>query len=114
MKKVPDPATREHPTDISEYSQIDEPASSLKPQEPYRPARKRTEPHNLLILDNLEQHPSDSQSRLARLDIIEDRPQKKSSIILSRIPVKKWHDIIGEKTIADAVPDRNSTSRTAH
>ena len=32
--------------------------------------------------------------------------QKKSTIITSQIPVKEWYDIIGEKTIADAILDR--------
>lgn len=40
------------------------------------------------------------------LDVIEDRYGKKSTIITSQIPVKDWHDVIGDKTIADAVLDR--------
>jgi len=40
------------------------------------------------------------------MDIIEDRHQKRSTMITSQLPVKGWHDIIGEKTIADAVLDR--------
>lgn len=46
------------------------------------------------------------QSRIALLDVIEDRHQKHSTIITSQIPVKEWYDVIGEKTIADAVLDR--------
>ena len=40
------------------------------------------------------------------MDIIEDRYGKKSTLITLQIPVKDWYDIIGEKTIADAVLDR--------
>ncbi|KAA6349210.1 Insertion sequence putative ATP-binding protein [termite gut metagenome] len=40
------------------------------------------------------------------LDVIEDRHGKKSTLITSQIPVEDWYDIIGEKTIADAVLDR--------
>ncbi len=40
------------------------------------------------------------------MDIIEDRHGKKSTIITSQVPVKDWYDVIGEKTIADAVLDR--------
>lgn len=67
---------------------------------------KRIERQDLLILDDFGLQPFDSQSRVALLDIIEDRHEKKSTIITSQIPVKEWYDIIGEKTIADAVLDR--------
>ncbi len=40
------------------------------------------------------------------LDIIEDRHSKRTTIITSQVPVKKWHEIIGEKTLADAILDR--------
>lgn len=67
---------------------------------------KRIERANLLILDDFGLQPFDVQSRVMLLDIIEDRHQKHSTIITSQIPVKDWYDIIGEKTIADAVLDR--------
>ena len=67
---------------------------------------KRIERQDLLILDDFGLQPFDSQSRVALLDIIEDRHEKRSTIITSQIPVKEWYDIIGEKTIADAVLDR--------
>jgi DNA replication protein DnaC len=50
--------------------------------------------------------PFDAQARVNLLDIIEDRHEKRSTMITSQIPVKQWYDIIGEKTIADAVLDR--------
>jgi DNA replication protein DnaC len=40
------------------------------------------------------------------MEIIEDRHGKSSTIITSQVPVSKWHDIIGEKTVADAILDR--------
>jgi len=40
------------------------------------------------------------------LEIIEDRHQKSSTIIASQLPVDKWHDVIGESTVADAILDR--------
>lgn len=67
---------------------------------------KRIERTDLLILDDFGRQPFDSQSRVTLLDIIEDRHQKRSTIIISQIPVKEWCDVIGEKTIADAVLDR--------
>ncbi|MCX6275450.1 MAG: ATP-binding protein, partial [Bacteroidetes bacterium] len=38
--------------------------------------------------------------------IIEDRHGKGSTIITSQVPVTKWHEVIGEQTIADAIMDR--------
>ncbi|KKK53322.1 hypothetical protein LCGC14_3095930, partial [marine sediment metagenome] len=49
---------------------------------------------------------------LSLLDILEDRLRRKSSIIVSQIPINKWHEIIGDPTIADAICDR--IVHTAH
>ena len=40
------------------------------------------------------------------MEIIEDRHGKGSTIITSQVPVTKWHEVIGEQTIADAIVDR--------
>jgi len=40
------------------------------------------------------------------MEIIEDRHGKKSTIIVSQLPVSLWHEIIGEETVADAILDR--------
>ena len=40
------------------------------------------------------------------LEIIEDRQGRKSIIVTSQLPVSKWHDNIGDPTIADAILDR--------
>ena len=67
---------------------------------------KKIERIDMLILDDFGIQPFDVQARGLLLDIIEDRHGKKSTIITSQIPVRDWYDIIGEKTIADAVLDR--------
>jgi DNA replication protein DnaC len=67
---------------------------------------KKIERQDLLILDDFGLQPFDSQARGNLLDIIEDRHEKRSTIITSQIPVKQWYDIIGDKTIADAILDR--------
>lgn len=59
-----------------------------------------------MILDDFGVQPFDAQSRALLLDIIEDRHGKRSTIITAQVPVKKWHEVIGEKTIADAIMDR--------
>ncbi|MEB0280893.1 MULTISPECIES: IS21-like element helper ATPase IstB [unclassified Mucilaginibacter] len=67
---------------------------------------KKIERADLLILDDFGLQPFDAQSRASLLDIIEDRHQKRSTVVTSQIPVKEWYDVIGEKTIADAILDR--------
>ncbi len=66
----------------------------------------KIERQELLILDDFGIQPFDAQSRAALMEIIEDRHGKTSLIITSQLPVSKWYDVIGEKTIADAILDR--------
>jgi DNA replication protein DnaC len=40
------------------------------------------------------------------MELIEDRHGKTSLIITSQLPVSKWFEVIGEKTIADTILDR--------
>lgn len=66
----------------------------------------KIERQHLLILDDFGIQPLDAPSRAALMEIIEDRHGKSSTIITSQVPVSKWHDIIGERTVADAILDR--------
>ena len=66
----------------------------------------RIEKQDLLILDDFGLQPLDNQNRAALMELIEDRHGRKSTIITSQLPVKEWYDVIGEKTVADAILDR--------
>jgi len=66
----------------------------------------KIERQHLLILDDFGLQPLDGPSRAMLMEIIEDRHGKSSTIITSQVPVSKWHEIIGEKTVADAILDR--------
>jgi len=61
---------------------------------------------DLLILDDFALKPIESKVRTILFDIIDDRHAKKSTIITSQIPVKDWHECIGDLTLADAIMDR--------
>ena len=61
---------------------------------------------DLLILDDFGLSSFDNESRLALLDILEDRHGRKSTIFLSQLSVSLWHELIGDSTIADAIMDR--------
>ena len=61
---------------------------------------------NLLIIDDFGLHPVDEQSKLILLELLEDRYSINSTIITSQFPIKNWHDIISNPTVADAICDR--------
>ncbi len=61
---------------------------------------------DLILIDDLGLEPFEAPSRLSLLEILEDRIGRKSTIIVSRIPIDRWHELIGDPTIADAICDR--------
>lgn len=61
---------------------------------------------SLLILDDFGLAPLDTTVKLALLQIIEDRYEKKSFIITSQLPVNSWYDYINDPSLADAILDR--------
>ena len=61
---------------------------------------------NLLIWDDFGLQPMDDKTRLAMLQILEERYERKSVIIASQLPIAKWYDYIGDPTLADAIMDR--------
>lgn len=66
----------------------------------------KIEKQHLLLIDDFGLQPLDQQSRSTLMEIIEDRHGKSSTIFTSQVPVSKWHEVIGEQTIADAILDR--------
>jgi DNA replication protein DnaC len=61
---------------------------------------------DLLILDDWGLAPLTSQQGRELLDIVDDRHGRGSTIVTSQVPVKHWHELIADPTIADAVLDR--------
>jgi len=61
---------------------------------------------DILILDDLFLTALCDAERKDLLEIIEDRHHKAPTVITSQCPIKDWHHIIGEPTIADAICDR--------
>jgi DNA replication protein DnaC len=60
----------------------------------------------LLILDDWAIAPLTDEQRRDLFEILEDRYGRKSTIVVSQLPVEKWHDALGEPTLADAILDR--------
>jgi DNA replication protein DnaC len=61
---------------------------------------------DLLVLDDFAMQPLTSQQSADLLEVIEDRSQRRSTIVTSQMPVKQWHEALGDATIADAILDR--------
>ncbi len=60
----------------------------------------------LLIIDDWGPEPLTAEQRRDLLEIVDDRYDKGSLIITSQVPVKRWHDVIGDMTLGDAIIDR--------
>jgi DNA replication protein DnaC len=61
---------------------------------------------DLLILDDWGIQPLTSSQRTDLMEVIEDRHDRRSTLIASQLPIEHWHDYIGEATLADAILDR--------
>jgi DNA replication protein DnaC len=61
---------------------------------------------DLLILDDLGLGHLDETQRHDLLEVLEDRYGKRSTVVTSQLPIRNWHDWIGDPTLADAILDR--------
>jgi DNA replication protein DnaC len=61
---------------------------------------------DLLVVDDWGLSPLNDTERRDFLEIMEDRHGIRSTVITSQYPVAKWHELIGEPTLADAILDR--------
>jgi DNA replication protein DnaC len=60
----------------------------------------------LLIVDDWGPEPLNAEQRRDLLEILDDRCERGSLLITSQIPVNRWHEVIGDPTLADAILDR--------
>jgi DNA replication protein DnaC len=61
---------------------------------------------DVLILDDFGLSPLTDEQRRDLLEILDDRHDKRSTIVTSQVPIKLWHEAIGNETLADAILDR--------
>jgi len=61
---------------------------------------------DLIVIDDFALAPLTDEQRRDLLEIVEERYNRKSTLIASQVPVDHWHEIIGDPTIADAILDR--------
>jgi DNA replication protein DnaC len=61
---------------------------------------------DLLILDDWGLAPLDDTIRRDLLEILDDRFDRRSTLVTSQLPVAHWHEYLGDATLADAILDR--------
>jgi len=66
-------------------------------------AFERTE---LIILDDWGMASLTDEQRRDLFEILEDRYDRRSTLVAAQLPIKHWHQIIGDPTLADAILDR--------
>jgi len=60
----------------------------------------------LLIIDDWGPEPLTLEQRRDLLEIVDDRYDKGSLLITSQVPIPRWHEVIGDMTLGDAILDR--------
>lgn len=61
---------------------------------------------DVLVIDDWAMAPLTEAKRRDFWEICEDRYQNRSMILTSQLPVSKWHEQIGDPTLADGILDR--------
>jgi DNA replication protein DnaC len=61
---------------------------------------------DLLVLDDFGLAPMSDEIKRDLLEIVDDRFDKKSTLITSQLPVDAWHRHLDDPTLADAILDR--------
>jgi DNA replication protein DnaC len=61
---------------------------------------------DLLIIDDWGMTELTAAQRLDLMEVIDDRHDRRATLLASQIPVDRWHAVIGDPTYADAILDR--------
>ena len=61
---------------------------------------------NVLILDDWCLEGLNDDQRHNLLEVLDDRHSRQSTIVTSQLPIKMWHEALGDNTLADAILDR--------
>lgn len=61
---------------------------------------------DLIVLDDFGVAAFSDEARRDLLEILEDRYQRRSTVITSQFGVERWHELINDPTLADAILDR--------
>ena len=81
----------------SQFAALDKPALNLL---------LRLSRIEVLVIDDWAMAPLSEPERRDFWEICEDRYQPRSTILTSQLPVSRWHEQIGDPTLADGILDR--------
>ena len=60
----------------------------------------------VLILDDWGLAPLSDENRRDLLELLDDRYDRRATVVTSQLPVDHWHEALGDPTLADAILDR--------
>ncbi|MHB1865790.1 MAG: IS21-like element helper ATPase IstB [Candidatus Saccharimonadales bacterium] len=60
----------------------------------------------VLVLDDFGLAPLSATEGRLLLEVVDDRSERKSTVVASQLPVQDWHGLIADATVADAILDR--------
>ena len=72
----------------------------------YNQMMKSLNKTNVLVIDDWGLSMLNEVERTDLLEVLEDRYNKQCTIVTSQLPIKNWHEVIGNATLADAILDR--------
>lgn len=61
---------------------------------------------DLIVIDDFGLTPLADETVRDLLEILDDRYDRKSTLITSQLPLDQWHAYLGDRTVADAILDR--------
>jgi DNA replication protein DnaC len=61
---------------------------------------------DLLVLDDWGLVPLTDEQRRDLWELLDDRYDRRSTLVASQLPVEHWHEALGDPTLADAILDR--------
>ena len=81
---------------------IEKPAKGNKPNALQQPLKPSEELAAVVGKGELAR----GEQRRDLLELMEDRYGRGATLLTSQVPVDRWHDLIGDPTLADAILDR--------
>ena len=61
---------------------------------------------DLLVIDDFGLAPLADDTVRDLLEILDDRYDRRSTLITSQLPIDQWHAYLGDRTVADTILDR--------
>jgi DNA replication protein DnaC len=61
---------------------------------------------DLILIDDFGIAPLSDETVRDLLEILDDRYDRRSTLITSQLPIEQWHTYLGDRTVADAILDR--------